>query len=127
MFYFDLCVSRKKYTSLGGCFAKWTMVVNTLGRCVTDVDLQLFLLRLLVTAQTTKVHLSIRVSNIPKNSCGFLFQFPLSTDGVGGDFHPPQDLVADTFDIDRVRSSSPPTLSIVELLSINQVRKQTNR
>jgi hypothetical protein len=47
--------------------------------------------------------------------------------GVGDDFHPPQFLVVDTLDIDRVRSSPPPTLSIVESLSINQVRKQTNR
>jgi hypothetical protein len=78
------------------------------------------------------------VSNIPKNSFGFLPQFPLSSGvgddfhpplcgGVGDDFHPPQFLVVDTLDIDRVRSSPPPTLSIVESLSINQVRKQTNR
>ncbi len=102
------------------------MIANTLWTRATEVNRQLSLLRLLLTAQTTKAHLSVRESNIPKNSCGFLFQFPLSSDGVGGDSHPPQDVVADTLDIDRVRSSPPPTLSTVELLSINQVSKQTN-
>ena len=51
----------------------------------------------------------------------------MSSDVVGGDFHPPQGVVADTLDIDRVRSSPPPTLSTVELLSMNQTRTQTNR